>query len=102
MVPKLEPKSLESLSDIGVSFSLGEHPCGRYPRAILVIACHGTYGIGSGGNSDATYLMAMGKAGLEAFEPDGVILDLRELSYEWGDMLEAFFGIGGEKPLAGC
>lgn len=100
MTPKLETKTLESLSDISVTFSLGEHPCRSYPRTVLVMSCNGSFGIGSAGNADATFLVAMGKAGLEAFGPDGIVLDLRELSYEWGDMLDAVFGVAGELPLA--
>ena len=100
MVPKLESQTLESLSDLSVTFSLGNHPCESYPRTVLVMGCSGAYGVGSAGNPDATFLMAMGKAGIEAFGPHGMILDLSELTYEWGDMLEAVFGIAGDKPMA--
>jgi hypothetical protein len=36
-------------------------------------------------------MRAMAKAGITAFEPWGVIHDLSELSYEWGDMLDRVF-----------
>ncbi len=101
VVPKLEPQSIESLSDLVVSFSSGEHAGKSYPRDVLVMRCQGTYGFGSAGNSDATYLMAMGKAALEAFDPEALIIDMTDLHYEWGDMLECVLGLGDDRVPMG-
>ena len=37
---------------------------------------------------------AMTRAGITAFDSVGVILDLRDLAYEWGDMMVNPFGAG--------
>lgn len=101
MVPKLETQTLESLSDIKVSFQIGKHPGKSYERDVLVVQYSGTYGIGSGGNSDAVYMTAMGKAAIEAFDPDALILDMTRLSYEWGDLIEQVFDVGENRaPVA--
>lgn len=63
---------------------------------ILVVRYTGSYPVGSAGNTDAMYMYAMAKAAVAAFEPWGVIHDLSELNYEWGDMLEMVFGVGPE------
>jgi len=63
---------------------------------VLVIRYTGEYPSGSGGNADAVYMHAMAKAAVAAFEPWGVIHDLSELRYEWGDLLEMVFGVGPE------
>jgi len=98
-VPKLQEQTLEELSRIKVRYFLG--PSQRKPHLdILIVRYTGTYPFGSAGNSDATYMTAMAKAGVSAFEPWGVIHDLSELTYEWGDMLEMVF-IGPDDDAAG-
>jgi hypothetical protein len=61
----------------------------------------GTYPIGSAGNDDAQFMSAMARAGLVAFAPAGVIHDLSQLTYEWGDRLEMLFSIGLDAPTKG-
>jgi len=63
---------------------------------ILVLRYSGEYPFGSAGNADASYMHAMVKAAVAAFEPFGVIHDLSELKYEWGDLLEMVFSVGPE------
>lgn len=53
----------------------------------LVVSFAGRYGYGGKGNPDASAMCAMVHAGIEAFGPAGVVLDLRELVYEWGDQM---------------
>jgi hypothetical protein len=92
-IPKLQERSLSELSKIKVRYFLG--PSSRKPYLeILVIRYSGSYPVGSAGNDDAQYMYAMAKAGVAAFEPWGVIHDLSELVYEWGDRLDMFFGVG--------
>lgn len=96
-VPKLHERTFGELSQIKVAYFLG--PSARSPHlAILVIRYAGTYPIGSAGNDDAQYMKAMAKAGVAAFEPWGVIHDLSELTYEWGDRLEIAF-VGPEDDV---
>jgi hypothetical protein len=93
-VPMLQERTLGELSQIQVRYFLG--PSRNHPHlAILVIRYTGIYPPGSAGNSDAQYMEAMARAGVAAFEPWGVIHDLSELTYEWGDRLNMVF-IGPE------
>jgi hypothetical protein len=100
-VPKLQERTLGELSQIKVRYFLG--PSRHQPYlSILVNRYIGIYPPGSAGNEDAQYMKAMAKAGVAAFEPWGVIHDLSELTYEWGDRLDSAFigpegnGEGGE------
>lgn len=96
MAHELKQLRLEALSDVGYSFWAGKHPGKSYERDVLVIRFEGVYRFGSGGNPDATFMLAMGNAGVQAFEPEAIITDLSALSYEWGDMMDSVFGIGGD------
>lgn len=93
--PRLNPLDLHALSAVQVRFSTGEIPAHKYPHAVLVIHFSGTYQSGSRGNSDATYMVAIGNACIKAIDPDAVILDLSELDYQWGDRMAAVMDIGG-------
>jgi hypothetical protein len=89
-VPKLQERTLGDLSQIKVRYFLG--PSRHAPHLeILVIQYTGIYPPGSAGNDDAQYMKAMAKAGVAAFQPWGVIHDLSELTYEWGDRLDTAF-----------
>jgi len=94
----LQEVRLEDLSKIVCRFQIGKHDQQSYPKSILVVRYEGTYRYGCQGNGDATFMFAMGNAGVKAFDPDAIILDLSELSYQWGDMLDCVFGIGDEVP----
>lgn len=61
---------------------------------VLVIRYSGRYPHGSAGNEDARYMQAMAKAAVAAFEPWGVIHDLSDLRYKWGDLLEMVLAVG--------
>jgi hypothetical protein len=99
VVPKLQERTLGELSQIKVRYFLG--PSRHQPYLpILVISYNGTYPPGSAGNDDAQYMRAMAKAGVVAFEASGVIHDLSELTYEWGDRLDSAF-IGPEDNADG-
>lgn len=54
---------------------------------LLVITFTGTYGAGSAGNGDAVFMRAVIALARRAFTPAGVVLDLRELDYRWGDLM---------------
>lgn len=100
MTRRLEERKLSELSKIDVRFFTGNSAQVEYCK-ILVIQFIGTYPIGSEGNDDAQFMCAMAKAGIEAFEADGVIYDLSQLHYEWGDRLEMLFAIGPPEPAGG-
>lgn len=97
MLPDLETLRLEDLtSSIDVTFRRGYSTTTPY-LDILIVTYLGHYPFGSSGNSDAHYMFAMGNAALHAYSPSGVIIDMSELHYEWGDMLEMVFGIGSDQ-----
>lgn len=89
-------KKLEELSEIKYEVHMGRSIEVNYLN-IMILKFFGEYGFGSAGNSDAKYMRAMGEAVLEAWNPGGLILDLSDLSYEWGDQLEDVFYIGSYK-----
>jgi hypothetical protein len=66
-------------------------------RSILVIGFAGSYGFGSQGNPDAEFMNEAIESGVMKCEPTALILDLSQLEYVWGDMLESVLpGEGGE------
>ena len=85
---------------IRYSFWTKEHPGKSYAKHVLVICFEGTYHDGSSGNPDASFMLSMGNAGVQAFNPDAIILDLSALKYEWGDEMDCVFGIGGDRKVA--
>ena len=98
----LKQITLEALSDVRYSFMTGKHPGKSYEKKVVVIQFEGAFGFGSGGNSDATFMRSMGEAGVQAFDPNAIIIDLSALSYEWGDEgdeMECVFDIGGDRKV---
>jgi hypothetical protein len=79
--------TLASLSSLTYHLALTE----RGDQRLLVAAFAGEYRPGSRGTPDATFMTAILAGALVAWEVDGVVLDLRELSYVWGDGLLSVF-----------
>jgi hypothetical protein len=78
---ELVPCALTDLSDNTVTYARGTLPVSRLP--VLVVGIRGRFGndrVGSYGHG-----AAMVMAGLEAWDPAAVVLDLTGLVYEWGD-----------------
>ena len=94
---ELKPISFRDLSDIEFALAMGVGPttgCG-----ILVVSFTGICGIGSDGNDDAEFMRAIVVAALDAWTPSGLVLDLRQLSYEWGDLMTGVL-CGGDRCCA--
>lgn len=90
---KLKP--LDIRSDVSIDHAYFETSLPTPPHLeVLVVRFAGTSGFGCANNSDAIYMDAMIRAGIAAFDSVGVILDLREMVYEWGDMMLCPFGAG--------
>lgn len=79
--------TLASLSSLTHHLALAE----RGEQRLLVAAFAGEYRTGSLGTPDATFMTAILAGALAAWSVDGVVLDLRELSYVWGDGLLSVF-----------
>lgn len=57
----------------------------------LVIAFHGEYRYGSAGDNDAAFMRGVITAALVSWDSQGIILNLRDMKYSWGDMLQSVF-----------
>jgi hypothetical protein len=57
-------------------------------REVLIVRFVGKYRIGHLGQPDAAYMAAMSAAAEVRWEPQGIVLDLSGLEYEWGDNLD--------------
>jgi hypothetical protein len=78
MAIPLEPVSLGESTAIRVRYFLGRSRRAE-GRRILLIRYDGTCRSGDDGESDGRFMLAMGKAGLTAWEPDGLVVDLTDL-----------------------
>ena len=58
---------------------------------LLVVSFSGEYLVGSAGNPDAEYMVAVLGAAIARIEPLGVVFDLRDLDYRWGNSLMNVF-----------
>ena len=90
---QLNERKLEELSTLRYHYFTC--PFVKYPDVqALVVSFHGQYGYGSKGNGDAIFMTAVIKAGLAAWHTSALILDLREMVYEWGDMIGSAIDAG--------
>jgi hypothetical protein len=92
-LPEMTEHRLADMSEIQVRYFTLPSKQESYLN-ILVIRYQGEYPVGSAGNPDARYMYAMATAGIAAFRPFGVIHDLSELGYTWGDMLDMVLDVG--------
>ena len=84
---KLELLRLEELSNLQYAFYSCPLPQKEYSEALMV-SFTGEYGIGCQGNGDARFMTAIISAAMAAWEPSALILDLRTMKYEWGDLID--------------
>jgi hypothetical protein len=71
-------------------------------RTVLVVSYGGIYPDGSRGNAHGRFIAVSAVHGLHAFDADCVILDLRDLSYQWGNtLLQVFQDISQFKDCGG-
>lgn len=84
---------LAELSSLESEVLVPEHEPRATPEFLLV-RFRGAYRSGSQGRPDATYISAVVRMALAAWFAPGLIIDLRELQYEWGDEMGWIFGLG--------
>jgi phage major head subunit gpT-like protein len=81
---KLTPRKFEDIS--AIEYSLYTCPLISWPNMkALVAEFRGECGHGSGSNADAAFMAGIVKAAQEAWPAAALILDWRQLKYEWGD-----------------
>jgi hypothetical protein len=81
---------LEDLSNVRCRYFMAEIPELEH-LSTLIVEFSGECGFGSGRNADACFMDGMIAARFRAWSPACLILDLRRLKYEWGDMMTAIF-----------
>lgn len=86
-VHDLVPRRLGDLSKLNYSFT------STSDNRVLIIGFMGKFGRGSQGNDDARSMNAVVHAGIAAFDPEAIVLDLREMAYQWGDMITLPIGV---------
>jgi hypothetical protein len=64
-----------------------------------VVAFEGEYGYGSKGNGDAHFMTAIIKASLAAWRASTLVIDLRKMPYEWGDLIAMAIAAGQDQYL---
>lgn len=84
----------KSENEIKTEFYRGKLSLEYYDVSIVTIKFIGEYRLGSEGNPDANFMRSIIEFAKCYFNPKGVIIDLRELKYEWGDELERTFWAG--------
>lgn len=83
----LRPVDLRSWSELGCELLRSDRP----RSDVLVVRFTGTYRPGSLGNPDAAFMRAKVLEGMAGVDASGVVLDLRGLTYTWGNSLLGVF-----------
>lgn len=78
---KLIKINLDKSSNINCDFEITED------NTILYVKVSGDYRSGSEGNSDGLYLFSLIVANYFMYEPICIILDLRNIKYNWGNTI---------------
>jgi hypothetical protein len=86
----LESATFDERTPLKFQFSLSR--AGN--ATVLVVEFSGRYRIGCQGGPDATFMRDVTLTAAHLWRPDGVVLDLTDFAYEWGDNLEEVLGVG--------
>lgn len=58
---------------------------------ILIVSFNGKYRDGSSGKAELGYLVGMVNLGIEVWKPFKVLIDIRNVTYSWGNDMEKLF-----------
>lgn len=86
----LTEHKFEELSKLKYSIYTTPSTSKSYLR-YLVVAFYGEYRYGSAGDNDAAFMRGVIAAALLSWDSQGIIIDLRDMKYMWGDMLQSVF-----------
>lgn len=87
----MQEHNLQDLSDLGYrvfTCDISE----RHRATAMVLEFSGVYRPVSAGIGDGEFMRCITLVSLSAWEAHGIVFDLRELSYEWGDNIWAMYG----------
>lgn len=91
---KITPCKLEDWSKATYRFALVDLPFRAYAKA-LIISFTGDANSTREAVGTCRFMDAIIAAGTAAWQPDGLVLDLREIKYRWGDDLGQTIGDAG-------
>ncbi len=97
--PPLSQPQLVCFADkTGIRYSFHLQAMDEAPQApiILQVRFKGIYRTGPQGAPDGRFIHGITQTALSVWCPAALILDLRQLSYYWGDEMEAALGLQGE------
>jgi hypothetical protein len=86
-VPQLQPISFEESS---LRFQASLRQLVQAPGTIGLVSFSGFYRRGSEGREDAAFIKVKIEEFCEQFQPLGLVCDLRDMDYEWGDDLDPY------------
>ncbi len=92
---QLQPVSFDKETDIRYEFRLETTGKNRFWYT-LIAKFSGTYRPGSAGAPDAHFICGIAHTGIAMWHPAALILDLRELSYTWGDEMDMVLDAGSD------
>lgn len=90
------PFEISKLSEIKAVFAHAEL---LDPRSTVMLATLRGHAFNSHGQSSFRHIIALMAANMVAIEPDAVILDFRELKYEWGDEMAGILFYCSNHPI---
>lgn len=96
---KIIPLDFADLSEAKVFFA--SCPLPSLPDdEVLIVGFEGEAGNSHEHCGTFTFMRAMITAGVVAWDPTAVVLDLRRLAYEWGDDMLRVLDVEGDAPVA--
>lgn len=95
---QLQPVSFDEETDIRYEFQLETTGKNRFWYT-LIVKFSGTYRPGSAGAPDAHFICGVTQTAIAMWRPAALILDLRELSYKWGDEMDLVLDAGSDHHI---
>ena len=86
-------RKFSDLSNLTYRIFTLEHKIAHTVR-VTVMEWNGVFGDGSQGNDDGVFMRVTTLAALSAWHSNGIVFDLRNLHYEWGDKIWEMYGRG--------
>ncbi len=95
---RLIERKLKDLSNLHYKIFTCSLPKRSHLDAI-VVTFEGEYGYGSKGDGDAHFMAAIIKAALVAWRTSALVIDLRKMTYEWGDLIAMAIAAGQDQYI---
>lgn len=97
----MEFEAIDLAQGSNIQFSIQRWTGDKRPyRSILLISFSGDYRDGAAGGPDALYMNGIVGMINEIWSPGGIILDLRNINYKWGDEMDLVLSAPSQDPFA--